>query len=345
MKTRWTALLLLASATATSQTVAPKDDFLLAVQETELRFTAADLLANDGLPSSSAITLSSLPAHGTIVDTGDGYVYLAPRGFAGRDQFTYAVSDGLSSRRAVVTIEVAPDYVGFKGDFDGDGVKEWGWLDSAAAVFHVCYGYPGPAPRCEVLWTAPARLAGGTPIVGDWNLDRHDDVGLFDPRTGWFHMVRLGNTPAPFAFALGAGGGTERPLVGDWNADGRKTVGLYRERESRFLLRNCNSTGSFDYNFVFGAELADRSVLATAWSANPSGGDTVGLHSGERLYLYMPRSGTREARTIGCPSHPRQLPIEYTPQRGLIRYDVDTDTAGGCGLRHAIPITVYLPPD
>jgi len=342
LKTRLTALLLLATLPAASDTIAPKDDFLLAVQEIELRFTAADLLKNDGPPSPGPITLTSRPTHGTLRQTAEGYTYLAFPGYVGRDQFTYAISDGLTLRRAIVQIEVAPDHVAFKGDFDGDGIKDWGWFDSAAAAFHACYGYPGPAPRCVVLWTAPAWLAGGSPIVGDWNLDRRDDAGVFDPRTGSFHLQRPGDPTAAISFPLGAGGGTERPLVGDWNGDGRKTVGLYRERDSRFLLRNQNSTGPFDHDFTFGAEFPTRSVLATAWPELRL--DAVAVHAGELLYFYAPASGRREARYVGCPTHPRKLPIEYTWYKGLIRYDVDLDVAQGCG-RLAIPITVYLPPD
>ena len=347
MKSRLAVLVLLLAAFVTAgETLAPKDDFLIALQDRPLTITAAELLANDGVTgpvSRYRVLVVAAPQHGTLYPVPEGYVYRGAAGYLGRDQLAYTISDGTqTSRPATVRLDVAPDYVGLTGDFDGDGEKEWGWFDSAAATFHACEDYPGPDPRCSVLWTAPAALAGRAPVVADWNHDGRADVGLFDARTGWFHLRTLGAWATTTSFRLGVGGGIEAPLAGDWNGDGRATVGLYRAAESRFLLRNQNSTGPFDYDFVFGGTLGDRRVFVARW---PSLGlDAVAIHSGESVTLYAAPSGRRETLSIGCPTQPRRIPIELTPERGLIVYDFDVNMARRCG-RLGAPVTVYLPPD
>ncbi|HQR36935.1 MAG TPA: hypothetical protein PLF26_00925 [Blastocatellia bacterium] len=56
------------------------------------------------------------------------------------------------------------------------------------------------------------------PIVGDWNGDGVDTVGVYITGTGTF-FLRNSNSPGPadLAFTFGAGGGI--PLSGDWNGN------------------------------------------------------------------------------------------------------------------------------
>jgi hypothetical protein len=346
MKTPLATLVLLAAFSTAGDTLAPKDDFLIAVQDTTLTITAAALLGNDGVPGPPyvhRIQVASAPRHGTLRPTTGGYVYRGFAGYFGRDSFTYRISDGAqTSSPATVRLEVAPDYIGLTGDFDGDRENEWAWFDSAAATFHACADYPGPQPRCSILWAAPSSLAGRAPIVADWNRDGRADVGLFDSSTGWFHLRTLGTLGATMSFRLGVGSGIEAPLAGDWNGDGRQTVGLYRAVESRFLLRNQNSSGTFDHDFVFGASFADRRAFVAPWPQQ--GVDAVAIHAGENVYRRAAPGGRIETLTIGCPTHPSRRPIELTAERGFIVYDFHLDRAERCG-RLGAPVTVYLPPD
>jgi hypothetical protein len=58
--------------------------------------------------------------------------------------------------------------------------------------------------------------AGATPVVGDWNNDGIDSIGIYVPSTGtWF--LRNTNSPGPgdLVFAYGPPGAT--PFTGDWN--------------------------------------------------------------------------------------------------------------------------------
>ena len=72
----------------------------------------------------------------------------------------------------------------------------------------------------------PAGL-GWKPLVGDWNGDGIDTIGLYDPVNGNYF---LRNAHAPRAVDLVYGFGPPglgwKPLSGDWNGDGADTVGL-----------------------------------------------------------------------------------------------------------------------
>lgn len=61
--------------------------------------------------------------------------------------------------------------------------------------------------------------AGGAntlPIVGDWNADNTNTVGLYNNATGAF-FLRNANTPGPADVAVTYGPAGATPLTGDWN--------------------------------------------------------------------------------------------------------------------------------
>jgi hypothetical protein len=71
-----------------------------------------------------------------------------------------------------------------------------------------------------------------TPLVGDWNGDGKDDVGVFRPSN------------ATFYFRNAAGGSSSRkfgsvssfPVVGDWDGNGRFEPGVYDPATTTFKL-------------------------------------------------------------------------------------------------------------
>jgi hypothetical protein len=108
--------------------------------------------------------------------------------------------------------------------------------------------------------------AGWIPIAGDWNGDRVDTIGLYDPTTSGFYL-RDSNTAGVATLMFGFGApGNWKPVVGDWDADGIDTVGLYAPAESCFYLRNQNSAGYADIQFGFGQPGAQWTPLAGKWS-------------------------------------------------------------------------------
>jgi len=110
---------LLAGSRGVSVTMAPKhnsdplavDDSYIVQAGHVLTIAAPGLLANDSDPDSDPLTVASFiqPLHGTVSLGQDGsFTYTPFAGFYGIDSWDYTISDGLSSDRATVTIEVQP---------------------------------------------------------------------------------------------------------------------------------------------------------------------------------------------------------------------------------------------
>jgi hypothetical protein len=116
------------------------------------------------------------------------------------------------------------------GDWNGDGVDTPGIYRQRAGVapLWVLSNRPsGNGPLISFGWGNPT---GDIPIVGDWDGDGTDTVGLLRPGGGanTFFLATAnaagGGEPAPFT--LGNPG--DAPITGDWNGDGVDTVGLVR---------------------------------------------------------------------------------------------------------------------
>ena len=89
------------------------DDNLQTDENTDLDFTADDLLANDSDPDGSELAIDSMDVAstegGTITDHLDGtYTYSPLADFNGTDTFTYTISAGGETDTATVFVEVLP---------------------------------------------------------------------------------------------------------------------------------------------------------------------------------------------------------------------------------------------
>ena len=96
-----------------------------------------------------------------------------------------------------------------------------------------------------------------------------------------------GNLPT---FAYGASSTVDTPVAGDWDGDGKTTVGVYRDQgansNSRWMLRNDNSSGEPQLNFEWGAK-NDLPVVGD-WDGN--GTDTVGIYRKNERKFYLTNS-------------------------------------------------------
>ena len=141
-----------ASATATV-TIDPVNDTPAAVDDafsTDLNqalviSVTSGLLGNDTDVESSPLSLAdfSQPAHGTLVDNGDGTLTYTPdTGFIGTDSFTYTASDGTDpSNPALVRLEVGLPANIFSDDFNTDSLtSEWSLAGPAATADLVTVG-------------------------------------------------------------------------------------------------------------------------------------------------------------------------------------------------------------
>jgi len=126
--------------------------------------------------------------------------------------------------------QVFPRGMPLVGDFNGDGRDEVGKFDPASSGFFLDDNGNNQWESGTDLQTTFAKFANteGTaiPIVGDWNMDNADEVGLYSVENDQFLFDLNGNgawdgTAGGDAFLFiepTAGPGV--PIVGDWNGDG-----------------------------------------------------------------------------------------------------------------------------
>ncbi len=145
-------------------------------------------------------------------------------------------------------------------------------------------------------------IAGDVPILGDWDGDGHDEIGVYrDP--GLFLMDLDGScswTPATDrACQFGLDG---EPIIGDWNGDGDDDIGVYRPSQRLFFMdldEGCTWTQPTDQVFLFGLS-GDRPIIGD-W--NGDGDDDIGIYRpSNRLYLMdRDESGTwTPPGDLGC---------------------------------------------
>lgn len=110
---------------------------------------------------------------------------------------------------------------------------------------------------------------GDQAVLGDWNGDGRDDIGVWRNEDGMFHLDTNGDrvlngADARFAFGVQSG---DIAVVGDWNGDGRDDVGYFRGGNT-FVLDS-------DGDRVFNPAL-DTQVTVSVPSARPAVADYNG---------------------------------------------------------------------
>jgi hypothetical protein len=122
--------------------------------------------------------------------------------------------------------------------------------------------------------------AGDVPVVGDWDGDGTQTIGVVRPsRTAGSNHFLLRNSDGRVVdFWYGAYGA--RPVVGDWDGDGDFTPAVHRG--GTFWFRNAASTGPAQFSLRFGG----RSDLGFAGDWDGNGTWTPGvLRAGAKWYL------------------------------------------------------------
>lgn len=187
--------------------------------------TRVAVLANDKDANGDVLRIVSLtqPLHGTTALNADKTITYTPRGeFAGLDSFRYTIADpaGLKST-ATVTMTT----------------------DIATGDSAVAYGNPGDIP-----------------VVGDWNGDGIDDLGVY--RSNTFYLAGVA------AYVFGQYG--DQPVAGDWDGNGKDEIGVFRS--GVFYLRSSHTSSATVATFSFGD--AGGRPIAGDWDGD--GKDEVG---------------------------------------------------------------------
>ncbi len=131
---------------------------------------------------------------------------------------------------------------------------------------------------------------GDTPIVGDWDGDGDDNIGIH--RGNQFFLDATGDgkfNSGDVTRTFGNVGDT--PIAGDWNGDGKDEIGVHR---ANMFFLDTNANGSFDAGdsaFRFGIN-GDIPIIGD-W--NGDGTDDIGIHRGNLFYLDFTGNGTFNA--------------------------------------------------
>lgn len=107
------------------------------------------------------------------------------------------------------------------------------------------------------------------PIVGDWDGDGDDTIGIVRPVGGvlQWHLSNNNSTATVYSY----GNATDLPVAGDWDGNGTDTIGVFRPSEAKWYLSNDNSTAT--YVFPYGNS-TDRPVVGD-WDGD--GDVTIGI--------------------------------------------------------------------
>ena len=179
----------------------------------------------------------------------DGFVYLRNSNTQGIADLRFFVGN--------------PADVPLAGDFNGNGCEtvslyrrttqeffifnELGENDSGlgAADFSFLFGNPGDQP-----------------VVGDWDGDGSDEVGLHRESTGLFYWRNtLDAGVADGSLVYGKPG--DRFVAGDWGVvDGADTPGVFRPSDLTFYFRHALATGIADSQFRWNGAEADWVPIA-----------------------------------------------------------------------------------
>ena len=252
-----------------AQVAVPNDDYLSAIADTELEITPGTLLGNDLLNDTFDGLDVEGPQWGRLIEEEiEGKPFFRYEVTAqeilpsvnGIDYFTYRIESGTAvSELAYVFIKVYPDRTPLAGRWRDQAPSVetesgLGWFDAATSTFRLCRirFFPngdGYMDDCRSL-VVPVKVAGGgEPLVGDWDGDGFDDLGIYDPWGAMFHLYTFpyqcgegydcaGLVPHA-RFSWGKAGSV--PVAGDWNGDGHDVVGLYDPAEKGFWLLHSNS--------------------------------------------------------------------------------------------------------
>lgn len=96
-----------------------------------------------------------------------------------------------------------------------------------------------------------------TPIVGDFNHDGYDDIGVYIPSpTNARWVVKINNRNGTFSSSyyfdiVSIGGNGEIPVVGDWNGDGWDDIGVYIPSSARWVGKRNLQNRTFASGFYF----------------------------------------------------------------------------------------------
>lgn len=258
-----------------------------------------DVLSNDidpdGVFPRNSVVIVSGPLSGTATQNpATGLVTYRPAAdFVGVDTFTYNVTDieGKTTNSVTVNVTVnadpssAPQAVTPLVPFATPGIYR-----PQTGTFFLRGSQTSGAPDVA---TFNFGTPGSVPIVGDWNGDGVDTIGVYDQQTSNFFLDNTFGGGSVTALNFGTPGSI--PFAGDWNGDGIDTIGTFDPVAGSFFLRNSNTSGSADVSFDFGAPR--WTPVVGDWDGD--GIDTIGVFEPVTASWFLRNSNSAGAVDVG----------------------------------------------
>jgi hypothetical protein len=181
------------------------------------------------------------------------------------------------------------EWIPVAGDWNGNDFDTAGLYNAEDRQFYLNNNVDGSIAGYVTI-QVPAGLVGATwkPVIGDWDGDGVDEVGLYDPASNdW--LLNTGDTTWSSLIVVTAPVDVPAswvPITGDWDGDGYDTVGLYDPSTNNWYLNNqLNgqwSTAIGPSGEPLGIELIAPVRVPSTWVPitgdwNGNGKDTVGL--------------------------------------------------------------------
>jgi len=151
------------------------------------------------------------------------------------------------------------------------GRAAMGVFEPGTATWHLRLGISEAAKERTVRFGQP----GDIPLVGDWDGDGMDGIGVFNPRSGMWSLDNNIDGRSDLVLRWSAMRTGDIPLAGDWNGDGTTSIGFFRPSDVTWHLRNSNTDGSEEVP-VFRFGLPTDLPLVADWDGD--GKDNVAIY-------------------------------------------------------------------
>ncbi|GGR92124.1 hypothetical protein GCM10010169_40610 [Micromonospora fulviviridis] len=141
------------------------------------------------------------------------------------------------------------------GDWNNNGFDSVGVFRPGNSTWYLTNGTSSATNSTDYEFMFGHGGSGDQPVAGDWNNNGYDSVGVFRPGNSTWYLTNgtstaTNSTDEEFVFGNGASGDVAVP--GDWNKDGVDTPGVRRPGNNTVYLRNANSGGGNDEEFIYG---------------------------------------------------------------------------------------------
>ena len=195
----------------------------------------------------------------------------------------------------------APEYVPgtpLAGDWNGDGRDEIGVYVASDYRFVLDLngngdfdGIAGGDADFVIVPQGPTTF----PLVGDWDGDGHDEVGL-TTGAGWLYLDLNGNHAwdGPAGGDYVAPSGSPLELVGDWNGDGRDDTGRFA---SDAFWVDFYGDHNPSEGFTFATQFTPGTPLVCDWDGD--GTTNLGKVVADRFLLDLNANGSWDGNASG----------------------------------------------